>query len=168
MLGVTTFIIAMIISKFIRSYTPGEKGGEPFAKALLSLIRYSLVFLIAIMAIYFLTNSLGLSDVAISFTLTGLVLLLIVFIYKNKAREVKPVLKNPNLILIYLSAIPILWHLWFYGFWSVAIVKDFGGGALTSAALVASFNAAAGLIGFPIGGRISDHMAHKPMVDAMF
>jgi MFS family permease len=48
-----------------------------------------------------------------------------------------------------------------YGFWSVSIVKDFGGGALVAAALVASFNGLAGIIGFPIGGRISDRVANK-------
>jgi MFS family permease len=66
-----------------------------------------------------------------------------------------------NLNLMYVGYIAVLWHLWFYGFWSVSIVKDFGGGALTTAALIASFNALAGLIGFPIGGKISDLVAHK-------
>ena len=55
-----------------------------------------------------------------------------------------------------------MWHLWFYGFWSVSIVKDFGGGALMAAALIASFNGLAGIIGFPLGGKISDIVADRP------
>lgn len=159
-LGTTTIIIALFIYKFMRPES-SEKISEPYGKAFLSLLKYSAVFLAAIMTVYFITNSMNLNDVVIAVILTGLAFLLIAFIYKNKAQEVRPVLKDRNLILIYLSAIPILWHLWFYGFWGGAVVKDFGGGALTSALLVASFNAVAGLLGFPLGGKISDMVAHK-------
>ena len=48
--------------------------------------------------------------------------------------------------------------LWFLG---GAVIKDFGGGTLASALLVISFNAIAGVIGFPLGGKISDLVAHK-------
>jgi len=113
------------------------------------------------MGVYFATNAMGLTDVVIAVILTGLAFILIVFIYNNKGTEIRPVLKDRNLILIYLSAIPILWHLWFYGFWGGAVVKDFGGGTLTSALLVISFNAIAGLMGFPLGGKLSDMVAHK-------
>ena len=93
--------------------------------------------------------------------LPALALLLVAYIYGSKSREVRPILADRNLLLLYLSAIPILWHLWFYGFWSVAVVKEFGGGALGKAALVASFNGVAGLIGFPLGGKIGDMVAHR-------
>ncbi len=132
-----------------------------YGKALTNLLKYSVIFLAMILGVYLLTNSLKLNDITISAILACLALVLVAFIYSNKAGEVGPVLKDRNLILLYISAIGILWHLWFYGFWSTAIVKDFGGGTLVTAALVASFNALAGLIGYPLGGKISDNVAHK-------
>jgi MFS family permease len=159
LMGVVTAAVAWLIKAYV---APRRSGAAyPYRKALASLLRYSAVFLVAIMAVYFATQHLGLSDVGIAVMLTGLALGLIVYIYSHKAAEIRPVLRDRNLVLVYVSAIAILWHLWFYGFWSVAIVKDFGGGALGKAALVASFNAVAGLIGFPLGGKLSDAVAHR-------
>ncbi len=162
LLGVGTLIVGVIIYKFMRPETITKDNPEPYGQALVNLFKYSAVFLVAIMAVYFITNAMGLSDVAIAVILTGLALVLIIFIYSSKAAEVRPILKERNLILIYLSAIPILWHLWFYGFWGGAVVKEFGGTTLIAALLTFSFNAIAGLIGFPLGGKISDSVAHKP------
>lgn len=160
-LGTLTVIVAFLIFFFMKPETYSRKS-EHYGKALSSLLKYSVVFLTSIMAVYFISNALGLSDVAIAVILTGLALILVMFIYKNKGEEISPVLRDKNLILIYISYIAILWHLWFYGFWGGAVIKDFGGGTLTSALLVISFNAIAGVIGFPLGGKISDFVAHKP------
>jgi MFS family permease len=159
-LGLVTLAVAWLIKANVAPRRPGVT--YPYGKALWSLLKYSTVFFVLIMGVYFLTARLGLSDVGIAVFLTSLALLLIAFIYGSKAREIRPILKDRNLLLLYLSAIPILWHLWFYGFWSVAVVKEFGGGALGKAALVASFNGVAGLIGFPLGGKISDMVAGRP------
>lgn len=159
-LGVVTLLVAALIKRYVAPARPG--ASYPYGKALRSLLKYSTVFFAAIMAVYFATGWLGLSDVWIAIMLTALALVLVVYIYGSKADELRPILKDRNLLLLYLSAIPILWHLWFYGFWSVAVVKDFGGGALGKAALVASFNGVAGLIGFPLGGKIGDLVAHRP------
>jgi len=105
------------------------------------------------MAVYFITNALHLNDVMIAVILTCLAFVLIAFIFIKKGNEVSPILKNKNLLLIYVSYIAVLWHLWFYGFWGGAVIKDFGGGTLTSALLVISFNAIAGVISFPLGGK---------------
>lgn len=161
-LGTGTIVVAAIVYLFMKPEGKGKTNPELFGTALINLLKYSIVFLAAIMAIYYATDAMGLSDVGIAVCLTLLAFALIAFIYKNKGGEVKPVLKDRNLVLIYLSAIPILWHLWFYGFWGGAVVKEFGGGTLTAALLVISFNAVAGLIGFPLGGKLSDMVSHKP------
>jgi len=160
-MGSATLAVGVIIYVFMKPQEKEKVTSEPFGKAFISLLKYAVVFLAAIMGVYFATNAMGLKDVAIAVILTFLAFILIAFIYKNKGTEIRPVLKERNLILIYLSAIPILWHLWFYGFWGGAVVKEFGGGTLASALLVISFNAIAGLIGFPLGGKISDMVAHK-------
>lgn len=158
-LGSATLVVGVLIYIFTKPQIQGTS--EQFGKAFIGIFKYAVVFLATIMGVYFVTNAMGLKDVAIAVILTCLAFFLIAYIYKNKGTEIRPVLKDRNLILIYLSAIPILWHLWFYGFWGGAVVKEFGGGTLTSALLVISFNAIAGLIGFPLGGKLSDMVAHK-------
>ena len=158
-LGAVTVIVAFCIRYVLK---PQEKNtAENFGKALVSLFKYSIVFLTAIMTVYFVTNALQLNDVVIAVILTGLALILVAFIFIKKGNEVNPILRDKNLLLIYVSYIAVLWHLWFYGFWGGAVIKDFGGGTLASALLVISFNAIAGVIGFPLGGKISDLVAHK-------
>lgn len=169
LLGGISLIVVLIMYKYMRPSTELVKSTNPdspgvkenYTKALIQLCMYSAAFLAIIMAVYFACTKLGLPAMFIAFILTGLTPLLIIYLYKTKKEDVHPVLMNRNLILLYLSAIAIMWHLWFYGFWSVSIVQDFGGGAFVGAALVASFNGLAGIIGFPLGGIISDKVAHK-------
>ncbi|BCJ88232.1 hypothetical protein [Effusibacillus dendaii] len=164
-MGAFTIIVVLLMFKFMRpKQRPGQHAElnspafkEMYGKALLHLSMYALVFLVIIMGIYFAATRVGLSDIAIAFIMVCLCPFFILYLYKVRKSDVQPILVNKNPVFLYLPFIPIIWHLWLYGFWSVSIVKDFGGGALVAAALVASFNGAAGIVGFPIGGRISDH-----------
>lgn len=157
-LGIVTIVVALVMSFVIPKSLNTENSS--MKKTVSSLAGYSIVFLIIIMAIYIITDKMQINEGAIAGIFTLLAFVFIAYIYNTKP-EVRPVLKNRNLMLLYISAIPIMWHLWFYSFWSVSIVSDFGGSTLTTAALVASFNAIAGLIGFPLGGWISDKVALK-------
>ena len=157
-LGIVTIIVGIALSIVIPKSM--NKPGANMKKTIISLSSYSIIFLAIIMTIYIITDKMQLSKGVIAGIFTMLALVFIAYIYSTKP-EVRPVLKNRNLLLLYISAIPIMWHLWFYSFWSVSIVSDFGGSTLTTAALVASFNAIAGLIGFPLGGWISDKVAFK-------
>ncbi|TVZ78438.1 sugar phosphate permease [Aeribacillus composti] len=169
-MGFITLIVAVLMFKFmkpdkklIQSADPNSPGVKEFyGKSLYHLSIYSLVFLVIIMAIYFTSTKLGLSSIVIAFILASLAPILIIYLYVTKKSEVHPLIMNKNLFFLYLSFLPILWHLWLYGFWSTAIVQEFGGGALVAAAAVASFNAVAGVIGFPLGGKISDLLADRP------
>jgi len=159
-LGALTLLFGMIMFKGIPKSADQKSKPGGFKKSIKGLGTYSFVFLVIIMSVYIATDYLGLSEAMMAAIFTVLAIGFVFYIYHSK-KEVRPVLKNRNLFLLYLSAIPIMWHLWFYSFWSVSIVQDFGGGTLLTAALVASFNAIAGLIGFPLGGFISDKVAHK-------
>jgi ACS family D-galactonate transporter-like MFS transporter len=67
-----------------------------------------------------------------------------------------------DLLLIHISAIAILWNLWFFGFWSVSIIAQASGGeSFLKAALTAAFNAGAGILGFPAGGYLADYAKRK-------
>ncbi|TWJ17353.1 MFS transporter [Geobacter argillaceus] len=157
LLGAASLVVAFLVKAYIAPKLPGTTYG--YKPALANLVKTSLIFLVAIMAVYAATDRLGLSKVGIAVILTCLTLVLIAFIFGKKSKELGPILREPNLVLLYISGIGICWHLWFYGYWSVEIVKEFGGGAFSSAALVASFNGLAGFIGFPLGGKIGDAMA---------
>ncbi|MED4226921.1 MFS transporter [Neobacillus cucumis] len=167
LLGVITLISSLLIFKYMKPLSASVQKMNPespavkeaYGSAFLLMLKYAAVFIVIIMGIYFAALKMGLSDIAFAFILVCLCPLFIVFLYKTRKSEIRPVLANKNLIFLYVSFIPVIWHLWLYGFWSVSIVKDFGGGALVAAALVASFNGIAGIVGFPIGGKISDMVA---------
>jgi MFS family permease len=81
------------------------------------------------------------------------------------------VLRNRDLMLINLAFIAVLWNLWFFSFWSVSIVADAAHSSFGRSALIAAFNAGAGILGFPVGGWLSDvavrrGIGRKPLVIA--
>jgi MFS transporter, ACS family, D-galactonate transporter len=58
--------------------------------------------------------------------------------------------------LIALAFIAVLWNLWFFSFWSVSIVADAAHSSFGRSAMIAAFNAGAGILGFPVGGWLAD------------
>jgi ACS family D-galactonate transporter-like MFS transporter len=120
------------------------------------LLAYSAITLALIMTVYFAGAEFGLSTLAIAVLQVGLAVALVVFVMQRKGTELAPVVRNRDLMLIYLSFIAILWNLWFFGFWSVSIVAGAAHSSFTEAALIATFNAGAGILGFPAGGWLSD------------
>ncbi len=152
LMSVPTALVGWLMIRLLRPVArPDERAGV----ALRGLLGYSTVFFIAIMAIYLLARKLAISPAYTGLILSGLAVALIVFIFFKKKEDIRPVLMNRNLMFVYLSAVPVLWHLWLYSYWAVDIIKDTGS-TFMAAALTASFNAIAGLIGFPLGGWLSD------------
>ncbi len=150
LMSVPTFFAGFYLMRAL----PRDREGRTGA-ALWGLSKYAAVFAVAIMSIYALAGQWKLPPSTTGLILAGLAVVFIGYIALTKTKEVRPVLLDGNLLLVYLSAIPILWHLWLYSYWSVDIIKDTGS-SFMAAALTASFNAIAGLIGFPLGGLLSD------------
>lgn len=151
-MSVPTFLVGFYLVRVLPARTD---RAEHAARALWGLLVYAAVFGVIIMAIYWLADRFKLPPGATGLILASLAVALVAYIYLTKKDEVRPVLFDRNLVLVYLSAIPILWHLWLYSYWAVDIIKDTGS-TFMAAALTASFNAIAGLIGFPLGGMLSD------------
>jgi MFS family permease len=86
----------------------------------------------------------------------ALALALVASVLTRRGGNVGPVLRNRNLMLINLAFVAVLWNLWFFSFWSVAIVADAAHSSFGRSALIAAFNAGAGILGFPMGGWLSD------------
>lgn len=149
---VPTFLVGLFMLRALRSEAAVD---EQPGVALRGLLLYSTIFLVGIMAVYLIAMQLKLAPSTMGLILAGLAVVFIAQIYLSKRHVIGPVLLEPNLVLIYLSAVPILWHLWLYSYWAVDIIKD-SGSSFMAAALTASFNAIAGLIGFPLGGWLSD------------
>ncbi|MEQ2005301.1 MAG: MFS transporter [Limisphaerales bacterium] len=152
LMSVPTLLVGLYMVRALRSVKrPDEKTGA----ALRGLTGYSAFFFFLIMAVYIGATRLGFSPGTTGLILSAFAIVFVVYLYCAKRDSVGPVLLDRNLLLIYLSAVPILWHLWLYSFWAVDIIKD-SGSSFMAAALTASFNAIAGLIGFPLGGWLSD------------
>ena len=152
LMSVPTLLVGLYMVRALRSVKrPDEKTGA----ALRGLTGYSAFFFFLIMAVYIGATRLGFSPGTTGLILSAFAIVFVVYLYCAKRDSVGPVLLDRNLLLIYLSAVPILWHLWLYSFWAVDIIKD-SGSSFMAAALTAAFNAIAGLIGFPRGGWLSD------------
>src|SRR5204862_5060208 len=116
-------------------------------------------------------DAAGLSDLPIAALEVALTLTLVVVVFTRRGEELRPVLHNRDLWLINLAFIAVLWNLWFFSFWSVSIVAEAAHSSFGKSALIAAFNAGAGILGFPAGGWLSDvtmrrGIGRKPLVVA--
>jgi MFS family permease len=151
-LGAATLLVGCAITLYFR----GQERGQPYARAALHLGAYAAVGLAAVMTVYFVGNAAGLSDIWVAVLEVGLALALVIGVFARKGDELGPVLRSRDLMLINFAFIAVLWNLWFFSFWSVSIVADAAHSSFGRSALIAAFNAGAGIVGFPVGGWLSD------------
>ncbi|WP_016909339.1 MFS transporter [Streptomyces xiaopingdaonensis] len=151
-LGTATLAAAALLAARFRAHLRWAALGG----ATLRLGAVSAVSLALIMAVYLLGERAGLSDLWIALLEVALAVVLVLAVLVRKGTELRPVLYNRDLFLLYLANIAILWNLWFFSFWSVSIVTGAAHSSFMSAALTAGFNAGAGILGFPVGGWLSD------------
>ena len=161
-LGVITVVVGFGMHRFFRSQRGEYEFRSAYGSSLKGLSGYTVVLLAAVMVVYLLTLWAGLPEWVTASLVTVLALVLIGFIFGNKGGEVSPILYNRDLMLIYISFIAVLWHLWFFGFWAVSITSQAAGGAtLLQGALTAAFFGVAGILGFPAGGWLADYAKEK-------
>jgi MFS transporter, ACS family, D-galactonate transporter len=170
-LGAVAVLIGIVMARFFRSQG-GEHAFQPaYLPVLGRLAAYAAVFFIAVMAIYMIATEAGLPEWAVALLELVLALALVAFVFVRMGAEVGEVVRNRDLMLIYVAGIAILWNLWFFGFWSVSIVADAAKGGFWQSALTATFFGVAGIIGFPLGGWLGDRekrsgRGRKPMLVA--
>jgi MFS family permease len=133
------------------------------------MLGFAAVGLAAVMAVYFVGDAVGLSDLGIAALEVGLALALAGSVLLRRSSDVGAVLRSRDLMLINVAFIAVLWNLWFFSFWSVSIVADAAHSSFGRSALIAAFNAGAGILGFPAGGWLSDAavrrgIGRKPLV----
>jgi MFS transporter, ACS family, D-galactonate transporter len=137
-------------------YFRRQEPGLPYVRAALHLGAYSAVSLAAVMAVYYIGNSAGLSEIAIAGLEVVLAVGMATFIFTTKGSQSGPVVHSRDHWLIAIAFIAVLWNLWFFSFWSVSIVADAAHSSFGRSAMIAAFNAGAGILGFPAGGWLAD------------
>jgi MFS family permease len=155
-LGAATLVVGIATAIYFRGQQRGRVGGASYLRATLHLMAFSALGLAAVMAVYFIGDSAGLSDLWIAVLEVALALTLVAFVFTRRNTGVGAVLKSRDLVLINIAFIAVLWNLWFFSFWSVSIVADAAGSSFGRSAMIAAFNAGAGILGFPVGGWLSD------------
>jgi ACS family D-galactonate transporter-like MFS transporter len=166
LLGAATLLVGIAVAIYFRRQEPGL----PYGRATLHMLAFALVGLAAVMAVYFAGDAGGLSDLAIAALEVALAVALVTAVLTRRAGgDVGTVLRSRDLMLINFAFIAVLWNLWFFSFWSVSIVADAAHSSFGRSALIAAFNAGAGILGFPTGGWLSDvavrrGIGRKPLV----
>lgn len=158
-LGIATLLVGICLYSLFKR----DKKEMHYRNAFIELFSYSLVFLVAILLIYKVTDWIGLSDWIVAVLELILAFTLIAFSLrgKNKNKNTAINLFSKNLLLMYLSAVAILWNLWFFSYWSISIVTSTAGTSFLQATLTAAFNAGAGILGYPVGGFLADYVMKK-------
>ncbi|WAP58841.1 MFS transporter [Streptomyces sp. S465] len=122
----------------------------------LRLLGISVVLCAAVMVVYLIADGAGMPSWGVAVLECVLAFLLIGAIFTRRSTRLGAVSRNRNVLLLSFAFIAVMWNLWFFSFWSVSIVADAAHSSFQNAALVATFNAGAGILGFPVGGRLSD------------
>jgi MFS transporter, ACS family, D-galactonate transporter len=165
--GAFTLVVGIGATIYFRR----QEKGLPYLRATLHLGAYSAVSLAAVIAVYKIGDAAGLSDLAIACIEVGLAVVMAAFIFITKGDQSGPVVHSRDHWLIALAFIAVLWNLWFFSFWSVSIVADAAHSSFGRSAMIAAFNAGAGILGFPVGGWLADvairhGRGRKPLVIA--
>ncbi len=148
-----TVIVGLGVWRYVRP--PGIRK-QGYMKAFGRLLLFSIIFLAIIMTTFFLTLEQGWGEVEQALGIVAVALILVALIYRLLGQRSAPVLKNRNLLLMYFSAISILYTLWFFGFWSLLVVSEASEIGLSGAAIYAGLFGVANAIGYPLGGKICD------------
>ncbi|QLH24679.1 MFS transporter [Streptomyces sp. Rer75] len=122
----------------------------------LRLLGISAVLCAAVMAVYLIADGAGMPSWGVAVLECVLAFVLIGAIFARRGSRLGSISRNRNVLLLSFAFIAVMWNLWFFSFWSVSIVADAAHSSFQNAALVATFNAGAGILGFPVGGRLSD------------
>jgi MFS family permease len=156
--SIPTVLVAMGVMRFVRP--PGERK-QRFLPALTRLLIFSGIFMAIIMATFTLTLDQGWGPMEQALAVVFVALVLVAVIYRLLGQKSAAVLKDGNLILMYVSAVPILYTLWFFGFWSLLVVSEASDIGLSGAAVYAGLFGVANAIGYPLGGKICDRMVSR-------
>ncbi len=152
-LSAASAIVAWIVW---RGLAPTRTAQDRPWRALAQLAPYTVVFFALTFGLFLLARAAALPAWAVTLGELALAFGAILFVFRVKGTEIAGAVGSRDLVLLYVSFAPILWTLWFLGFWAVAIVSAGSGGSFQVAALTAMFTGLSGIVGFPAGGWLAD------------
>jgi MFS transporter, ACS family, D-galactonate transporter len=150
--GVATALLSVFMWRYLRGLVGELKLRAPF----LRLAGISALFCLLIVALFWASDRLGMPEWAAAAAQIVLALVIVAVMQRRRGLQLAMALRDKDTVFIYVAAIAILWSIWLFGYWSVAIVASAANESLVKAGLTAAFNAGAGIIGFPVGGWLSD------------
>lgn len=150
-----TLLVAVGLWRHLRP----AREAERFGGAAVRLMAYCAVLLVVLMAVYAAVDGHGLPELVQVGAVAVTALALVGAIYLLLGRRSAAVLRDRDLVLMYLSAVPILYTLWFFGFWALLVVSESASIGLDGAALYAAFFGLANGLGYPLGGLLTDRTA---------
>ncbi|OLT31700.1 MFS transporter [Actinomadura sp. CNU-125] len=151
--GGLTLILSGFMWRFMRRLVQRPlRLRAPFGR----LAAMAVVFCALIMALFWASDRLGIPEWLAAVAQIVLALAIVAVMQRRRGVQMASALRDRDTMLIYVAAISILWSIWLFGYWSVAIVSSAADSSLVEAGLTAAFNAGAGIIGFPVGGWLSD------------
>lgn len=150
--GLATLLLAVFMRAYLRKLVGRFTLRAPFGR----LASISAVFCVLIVAMFWASDRLGLPEWAAALAQIALAFVIVAVMQRRRSAQFATALRDKDTVLIYVAAIAILWSIWLFGYWSVAIVSSAADSSLVEAGMTAAFNAGAGIIGFPVGGWLSD------------
>lgn len=155
------FLVLSVVSAAIawlvwRGLAPTRARHDRPARALAALAPYMAVFFVLIFGLFLLARAIDLPPWGLTVAELVLAFATLLFVWRVKGAEIAGAIGSRDLVLLYVSFVPVLWTLWFLGFWAVAIVAQASGGSFQGAALTAMFTGLAGIAGYPAGGWLAD------------
>jgi MFS family permease len=151
--GPPTVVVGLVLHRRLPS-----SASDSYRKALPRLAIYSFAFLLVIMGFYLASVSLNLSVLWQTVFVLLAAMTLVIIIYARIGASSAPVLHDRSLMILYVSAIPILFTLWFFGFWALMVVSESSEMGLSGAAVYAGLFGLANAIGYPLGGLMCDRL----------
>jgi MFS family permease len=107
------------------------------------------------MATYLLTLHFQLSSLIQAGAVTIVAMALVALIFRTRGAS-SPALRSRDLVLMYISAVPILYTLWFFGFWALMVVAESSKMGISGAIVYAGLFGIANAAGYPLGGWLCD------------
>jgi MFS transporter, ACS family, D-galactonate transporter len=151
--SIPTFLVALGVWRFVRP-PAGER--QRLLPAAARLLVYCVGLLSGLVLVYMFIEDMGLPEIAQAGMVGLAAATLLLVIYLLLGRKSAAVLRDRDLVLMYLSAVPILYTLWFFGFWALLVVSESSSIGLDGAALYAAFFGVANGLGYPLGGYLTD------------
>jgi MFS family permease len=145
-----TLLVGLGLHRFVR-----VKEDASYRRGAWGLLLYSLPLFAVIMTTYLITLEFRLSSLVQAAAVTIVALGLTALIFRVRGAS-SPALRSRDLLLMYISAVPILYTLWFFGFWAIMVVAESSRLGISGAAIYAGLFGVANAVGYPLGGWLCD------------